>query len=273
MIYALVVIAISAANIQYSAQSDMHGNSTVTVNGTINGTVNGTINGTVNGTINGTVNGTGCNIYDIHQVSYNYAIGHIVLALITILGCMCFQTSKEEFNPDECHTIPCEYWLVVSSVTVMSILTIITAESGAKIGEPYYKEIGLFQATGCDPVQLGIIYASMFITGLPAMLFGLVLGLFIIGAIIYWTGYAIISWLRTFACCANLCRDCESASHADVEKKNHQPRPISISYGSSARTRYVGRPQSLNTIQISKSVKYSTLVEPITAITIDPPRT
>jgi hypothetical protein len=251
MIYALVVIAISAANIQYSDQSDMHGNSTAPSNSTGNSTSNG----------------TGCNIYDIHQVSYNYAIGHIVLALITILGCMCVQTSKKEFNPDECHTVPCEYWLVVSSLAVMSILTIITAEAGVKTNEPYYKEIALFQATGCNPEQLGVIYASMFVTGLPAMLFGLVLGLFIIGAIIYWTGYAIISWLRTFACCANLCRDCGAACDTAVEEENHQPRPTNISY--SARTRYVGRPQSLNAIWTGNTIRYSELYQqPSTTIVV-----
>ena len=247
MIYSLVVIAISAANIGYSSENPDYPvpDPPPTSNSTSNNT-------------------TGCNIYNIHQVSYGFAIGHIVLALITILGCMCVQTSKKQFDSSELHEIPAEYWVVISAMIVSGCLTLATLSYGSNLDKPYYKDIGEFSAHGCSPVRIRLLYASLLITGFPAILFGLVLGILTVFGIIYGVCYAVYSWMRTFAWGRAICCDCTKIQ-PDIETHSRGPN-------NNIGTRTYTRPQSLNAIKISKSVKYSELQQqPSTTIVVQPP--
>ena len=83
LIYAIAVIGISVANIHYSSQPnniDTHASF-----------------------IPSSPNNTVCNIYNIHYINYNLAIGQIVLGIIIILMYMCIKSEiakKQELNQE-----------------------------------------------------------------------------------------------------------------------------------------------------------------------------
>lgn len=251
MIYSLVVIAISAVNISYSSENPDYPDSTSVTNSTANNT-------------------TGCNIYNLHKVSYSFAIGHIILALITILGCMCVQTSKKQFDWSELHEIPSEYWVVISAIVGGVCLTLITLSYGSHLDNPYYKDIAAFSAYGCNPVRIRLLYASLLITGLPMILFGLVLGILTVSGITYGVWYAVYSWIRTCALESPNCCDC-ARFWLGMGIQHHGPNNTYYNKNNIV-TRTYTRPQSLNAIRISQSVMYSALYQqPSTTIYIQPP--
>jgi hypothetical protein len=251
MIYSLMVIAISAVNISYSSENPDYPDLSPTSNSTSGNT-------------------TGCNIYDMHQVSYGFAIGHIVLALITILGCMCVQTSKKQFDSSELHEIQPEYWVVISAIVGGICLTVATLSYGSHLDNPYYKDIGKFSASDCSHVRIRLLYASLLITGLPMILFGLVLGILTVGGITYSVWYAIYTWMRSFVWVSPNCCDC-ARFWLGMGIQNHGPNNTNNNNNNIVKQTYT-RPQSLNAIRISQSVRYSELQQqPNTTIVIQPP--
>jgi hypothetical protein len=175
--------------------------------------------------IPGSPNNTVCNIYNIHYVNYNLAIGQLVLGIIIILMYMCIKSEidkKQELNQDLTDD---EFYnmcgMFVLPMTVIQVLMFIALAHGSRDLGPhiidYYQRISKFAVIGCNPIQVWLIYASLLITGLPSILIGAVLGIIIgllticliIGSVIY----AFNSWARTFTCgkawCCDLDKCCQ----------------------------------------------------------------
>ena len=257
--YALAVIGISAANIHYSYQPS----NTDTHASFIPGNP---------------YNNTVCNIYNIHYVNYNLAIGQIVLGIIIILMYMCIKSEiakKQELNQeltdDELNSM---YSMFVLPMTVIQVLMFITLAHGSRgLGSyiiDYYQRISKFAVIGCNPTQVWLIYASLLITGLPSILIGAVLGIIIglltlcliIGGVVY----AFNSWARTFACGKTLCCDldkCCTEIDGRVESiTSSSSTPISSTRNNSLIS---------NSILGSNQVKYSALPSSDNIEMIPPP--
>lgn len=252
IVYALAVIGISAANIHYSSQSsntDIHA-SFIPGN---------------------PYNNTVCNIYDIHYVNYNLAIGQIVLGIIIILMYMCIKSEiakKQELNqelPDDEFYSMCS--IIVLPIIIIQGLTVVALVYGSRdLGLyiiDYYQRISKFAVIGCNPTQVWLIYASLLITGLPSILIGAVLGIFIglvtICFIIWGVFYAFNSWARTFTCGKAWCCDLDKR-YREINVKMTQSNLEHTTSGSSTKANLntFANPQT-NTISGSGKVKYTAL--------------
>ena len=259
IVYALAVIGISAANIHYSSQpsnTDIHA-SFIPGN---------------------PYNNTVCNIYNIHYVNYNLAIGQIVLGIIIILMYMCIKselTKTQELNKELTND---EFYgvcgMIALPIIIIQVLTYITLAHGSRdLGLyiiDYYQRISKFAVIGCNPTQVWLIYASLLITGLPSISIGAVLGIFIglatLCCIIWGVFYAFNSWARTFACgrvwCCDLDKCCQEIDGRVESITSSLLTPIS-STGNN--------PSTSNTIWGSNQVKYTTLASSDNMEIIPPP--
>jgi len=238
--YAVAVIAISAANIHYSSQP--------------------------NNSLGTTGNTTICNIYNIHYINYNFAIGHTVLGIIIILIYMCIQSEiakqqdlNQEVSNDDIIGV---CGMIILPTLIIQFLSYATLAHGDEyIGDNqdlyyYYKSIWEFAPVGCNPTQVWLIYASLLTTGLPSILVGVVIGLLVGGLILIGvvggTFYAITSWVWTFACGRVWCYDCDKqmanadnhAEERELAEINSESQPnrqrTTLSYNNTNRVKPLG---------------------------------
>ncbi len=148
----------------------------------------------------------GCNVKDIGELK-GLSIGCLVLAIVLVYSSMSIQS----LNPDEqCGANDTEYralpygfmFLVYSIMIILS--TSMFSQGESDDDNPVFKPIYKFETSGCDTTQINALYASILITSLPGLIFGAILGIFLIVWFLYGIVYVSGNW---FTGCI---KDCQS---------------------------------------------------------------
>lgn len=158
----------------------------------------------------------GCNIKDIGELK-GLSIGCLVLAITLVLLSMCIQSLKPDdpcgANDTECRSLP--YYGIFMSYCVMQMLCGVMFSRGDDFDDnPVFKPIYKFETSGCDTTQINSLYASIFITCLPGLIIGTILGIFLIGWFLYGIVYVSGNW---FTGCI---KDCQSEQ---TQPKHSEP--------------------------------------------------
>jgi hypothetical protein len=148
---------------------------------------------------------TGCIINKIENVK-QFLIPIIVFACCIILLIMyMFSNDTQECieNGDAYSDMP----LILSAaiyilIFVVSILMFVYGDDPNTYGNnQYHQSISSFNTTGCDQKLINTIYATIFINTLPGLITGIIIGVFIIGSILYGICLLIWQWLKTSCPC------------------------------------------------------------------------
>lgn len=83
-------------------------------------------------------------------------------------------------------------------------------------GNPVFKPSYKFETDGCDTTQMNALYASIFITCLPGLIIGAIIGTFLTGWLIYGIIYIVGNW---FIGCIKGCQ-------SEQAKPNHSERTM-----------------------------------------------
>ncbi len=138
----------------------------------------------------------GCNVKDIGELK-GLSIGCLVLAIVLVYSSMSIQS----LNPDEqCGANDTEYralpygfmFLVYSIMIILS--TSMFSQGESDDDNPVFKPIYKFETSGCDTTQINALYASILITSLPGLIFGAILGIFLIVWFLYGIVYVSGNW-------------------------------------------------------------------------------
>jgi hypothetical protein len=168
---------------------------------------------------------TGCVIHDLQHVT-NYSAAYIGLSFAIVLLLMCMQNIKHGepcgFDDAACGGMP--VCLALMSYLGMFIASCNEFQKGELEydNSSTFKKISEFVSTGCDKTVMNVIYSGLFITTLPMLLFGAVVGCVVVGCVLYGIGYGIgyVFW-KWLCSCYDFEANCKKKQNEQTNNINY----------------------------------------------------